>query len=73
MLAVKVTKAAQTELALPIVFVQQKNGPLLFCFSYRRRNAARTMNSYRVPQMDECIDFLGDARTFFTLDVNSAY
>jgi len=28
---------------------------------------------YPLPRMDDCIDFLGDAKVFSTLDCNSGY
>jgi RNase H-like domain found in reverse transcriptase/Reverse transcriptase (RNA-dependent DNA polymerase) len=44
-----------------------------FCIDYRRLNALTVRDSYPLPRMDECIDSLGDARIFSTLDCNSGY
>jgi hypothetical protein len=44
-----------------------------FCIDYRRLNTVTVRDSYPLPRMDECIDSLGDARVFSTLDCNSGY
>jgi hypothetical protein len=40
---------------------------------YRKLNAITVRDSYLLPRMDECIDSLGDAKIFTTLDCNSGY
>ena len=42
-----------------------------FCVDCRKLNAVIVRYSYPVPRMDECIDCLGDAPVFTTLDCNS--
>jgi Reverse transcriptase (RNA-dependent DNA polymerase) len=44
-----------------------------FCIDYRRLNALMVRASYPLPRMEECIDSLGDATIFSTLDCNSGY
>jgi Reverse transcriptase (RNA-dependent DNA polymerase) len=44
-----------------------------FCIYYRRLNAVTVRDSYPLPRMAECIDSLGDASVFSTLDCNSGY
>ncbi|CDF34348.1 unnamed protein product [Chondrus crispus] len=39
----------------------------------RRLNAKTAADSYPLPRMDDCIDSLGDAAVFTTLDCNSGY
>lgn len=73
MLTDKVIEAAQSEWASPVVLVPKKDGSLRFCVDYRRLNAVTIRDSYPIPRMDECIDSLGDATVFTTLDCNSGY
>lgn len=49
------------------------NGSLWFCVDYRRLNAVTERDSYPIPRKDECMDFLGKARIFSTLDAISGY
>lgn len=40
---------------------------------YKILNAIIMRNSYPIPWKDECIDSLGEAAVFSTLDVSSGY
>ena len=40
---------------------------------YRRLNEMSEKDSYPIPRMDECLDSLGHAQWFTTLDANSGY
>ena len=40
---------------------------------YRRLNAVTTPDAYPLPRIDDCIDSLGDAAIFTTLDANAGY
>lgn len=68
-----VIEPANTDWASPIVFVPKPDGSLRFCVDYRRLNVMTIRDSYPIPRMDECIDSLGDAVIFTTLDCNSGY
>ncbi len=46
---------------------------LRFCVDYRKLNAITISDTYPIPCMDECIDSLGSAKIFSTLDCNSGY
>ena len=59
--------------ASPVVMIPKKDGKLRFCIDYRRLNAVTVKDSYPIPRMDECIDSLGNAKVFTTLDFNSGY
>ena len=64
---------AQSEWASPVVLVPKPDGTLRFCVDYRRLNAITVRDKYPLPQMDECIDSLGEANVFTPLDCNSGY
>ena len=73
MLNAGVIAPASTEWASPVVLVQKKDGSLRFCVDYRRLNAKTASDSYPLLRMDDCIDSLGDAAVFTTLDCKSGY
>ena len=73
MLAQNVIEPATCEWASPIVLVPKPDGSLRFCVDYRRLNAITVPDTYPLPRMDECIDSLGAAVVFTTLDCNSGY
>lgn len=49
----------------------KNDGSLRFCDDYRKLNAVTNLDSYTVPRMDKCIDFLEEAVVFSALDANS--
>ena len=73
MLKAGVIEPASTEWASPVVLVPKPDGFMRFCVDYRKVNAMTTRDTYPLPRMDECIDSLGDARIFSTLDCNCGY
>jgi hypothetical protein len=73
MLRAGVIEPATSEWASPVVLVLKPDGFMRFCIDYRRLNTVTVRDSYPLPRMDECIDSLGDARVFSTLDCNSGY
>ena len=73
MLNAGVIEPTSTEWASPVVLAPKKDGSPRFCGDYRRLNAKRLADPYPLPRMDDCIDSLGDAAVFTTLDCNSGY
>lgn len=70
---VEVIDSTLAEWTILIFFVSKKDGTLCFCFNNRNLNAAMARDSNPVSRMDECIDLLGDAAIFTTLDCNGSY
>lgn len=64
---------AFTKSASPAVLVPRKDGRLRFCVIYRHLNAVTVSDSSPVPRMDNCIDSLGRAAIFTTLQCKSGY
>lgn len=73
MLEQKVIEPAQTEWAAPRILATKKDGIIRFYVDNRRLDALTARDSYRIPRMDECIDLLGEATVFSTLDANRGY
>jgi hypothetical protein len=73
MLAKDVIEPATCEWASPIVLVPKPDGSLRFCVDNGPLNAITVPDTYPLPRMDECIDSLGEAVVFTTLDYNSGY
>eukprot|EP00171_Calliarthron_tuberculosum_P021901 IDg21901t1 len=68
-----VIESAQSQWAAPIVLAPKADGTLRFCIDYRRLNALTVKDTYPLPRMDDCLDSLGTASHFTTLDCNSGY
>ena len=73
MLEAEVIVPSISEWASPVILVPKPDQSLRFCVDYRRLNSVTKRDSYPMPRMDECIDSLGNANIFSTLDCNSGY
>jgi len=68
-----VIEPSQSEWSFPVVMVPKPDGSPRFCVDYRRLNDVTVKDTYPLPRMDDCIDFLGEASVSSLLDCNSGY
>ena len=68
-----VIEEAEGEWASPVVLVPKSDGTMRFCVDYRRLNAITKRDVYPLPRMDDCLDSLGGATVFSTIDANCGY
>ena len=73
LLTAGVISPSDSEWASPVVLAPKADGSLRFCIDYRRLNAVTRRDSYPIPRMDDCMDTLGSANIFSTLDANWGY
>jgi len=73
MRSMEVIEPASGEWASPVVMVPKPDGSVRFCIDYRKLNLMTVKDAYPIPRMDDCIDSLGDARVFSTMDCNACY
>ena len=57
----------------PIVQVRKHNGSLCICIDYRKLNAITRTDPYPIPNIQETLDQLGQAKYFVALDLASGY
>jgi len=55
---------------IPVVMVPKPDGSVRFCIDCRKLNLMTVKDAYPIARMDECIDSLGDAGVFSTLECN---
>jgi len=72
-LKLEVIEPSQSEWASPVVLILKLDGSPRFCIDYRQLNDRTVRDSYPSPRMDDCLDSLGDAQFFSTLDCIAGY
>ena len=73
MLQHDVIEPAASPWASNIVLIRKKDGSLRFCVDYRQLNALTYKDSYPLPRIDSCLQSLGGAKFFSTLDLRAGY
>jgi len=73
MLKLNVIAPSHSTWARPVVIVPKKNGKARFCIDYRRLNNITNKDAYPLPRVEDCLDSLGDAQVFTSLDCTAGY
>lgn len=61
------------EAGVVVILVRKKDGGVRWCVDYRRLNSLTLRDAYPLPKIDECLDVLGEATVFSTLDLQCGY
>ena len=56
-----------------VVRFRKQDGGLRFCVDYRQLNSLTVKDSYALPRTDMCLEALGGAKYFSTLDCRQGY
>jgi len=73
MLDLRVSEPGDAEWSVPVVVVPNPGGHFRFCLDYRRLGERTVKDAYPVKRMNDCLDSLGDATVFSTLDCSAGY
>ena len=73
MLEIGVIAPSTSEWSFPPVLVRKKDGSLRWCLDYRDLNDRTRKDSYDIPNISECTDFLSDFMYLSSLDMASGY
>jgi len=73
MLKSGIVEPAASPWAANVVLVKRKDGQYRFCVDYRAVNSCTYKDTYPLPHIDMCLDALGGASWFSTLDLRAGY
>jgi len=68
-----VVEPAASPWAANVVLARRKDGQYRFCVDYRAVNSVTYKDTYPLPHIDMCLDSLGGASWFSTLDLRAGY
>lgn len=73
MLEMGVIEKSTSPYASPVVIVKKKDGKNRFCVDYRKINAVTVIDNEPIPNMDDLIANVGDAKVFTKIDLSKGY
>jgi len=73
MLKLNVIAPSHSAWESPVVIVPKNNGKARFCVDYRRLNNITKKDACPLLRMEDCLDSLGDAQVFPSLDCTAGY
>ncbi|XP_063955624.1 uncharacterized protein LOC135154209 [Lytechinus pictus] len=73
MLEAGIITESDSPYASPLVIVKKKDGALRLCVDYRKLNEVTEFDAYPMPNIEEIIDQLGQAKYITTMDLTKGY
>ncbi|XP_041482248.1 uncharacterized protein LOC121429309 [Lytechinus variegatus] len=73
MLRMGVIEKSTSPYASPVVIVKKKDGKNRFCVDYRKINAKTVIDNEPIPNIDQLIADIGDAKYFTKIDLSKGY
>ena len=73
MLKEGIVEPANSEWASPMVIIKKKDDTIRLCVDYQKLNAKTQVDAYPMPQIDDILDQVGQARYITTLDLAKDY